>query len=190
VIVADAVVLIFVSSSTHPHARTPEDTRIDPQSARVCFTPACAVPRTGTSQMARWNGAGYALGARSTYQERASSASPLRRQWVKNGGLETCTGGEGEGRAASSSSGGGGGGSNYRCLGEENWQEREKQRQRQREREREKHAKRAKEREREEAEKRDKVDRAFRAWLDRKKKEAQAEREAQRRREEALAKLR
>lgn len=116
--------------------------------------------------------AAAALGPRSSYHERAASASPLHRQWMRHR-QEAWTDGEGEGGDAESK--GLGGGSNRHRTNQDK-QEEEEERQREREQEEEK--------------RRNKVDRAFRAWLDRKKKQAQAEREAQQRREEALAKLR
>lgn len=118
--------------------------------------------------------ASTALGPRSSYHERATSAPPLRRQWLlkRQEAWSDCEG-EGE-RSGEESEGFGGGGTNRRRSTSSTEEE-----ERERERERE-----------QKEEKRRKVDRTFRAWLDRKKKQAQAEREAQRRREEALTKLR
>lgn len=134
------------------------------------------------------------LGPRTSYHERAASASPLHRQWLRKK-REAWADGEGDGGGGRGGDGeqdgaegeGLGGSSDPRRIptsrGKDEESEREREMKRDRERER-------REREQEEEKRRDKVDRAFRTWLDRKKKQAQAEREAQRRREEALTKLR
>ncbi|CAB1098816.1 unnamed protein product [Ectocarpus sp. CCAP 1310/34] len=147
-----------------------------------------------------------ALGARSSYHERASSASPRRRRrrltqirkeaWT-DGERDKGVGGSGstlrspssrhspfawsEESAPFSSAGGrgdeggvgvGGSGSG-RCGGDEEEEERKRRRG-----------------EEEQRRRRDKANRAFREWLGRKKGEAQADREVQRRKEENLEKIR
>lgn len=134
-----------------------------------------------------------ALGTRSSYRERASSASPVRRRWPQQNRQEAWIDGKRDGGGAEISCrsgigiGTGDGCGSYTPLskrdgeavypsagvpGQHNCRADKEQE------------------DREEGQKRHKVDAAFRAWLDRKKKQRQAERKAQQRREEALKNLR
>lgn len=158
----------------------------------------------GAAAAATTPAAASALGARSSYHERTSSTSPHRRRrrltqirkeaWT-DGERDQGVGGSGSTPRSPSSrrspfawseesthfalaAGGrgddGGGSGSGRCGGDEE-EEDEKKRRREEE---------------EQLRRREKADRAFRAWLGRKKREAQADREAQRRKEETLEKLR
>lgn len=184
-----------------------------PSSADATSTTTAAPAPTPAAPAAAASLGRSALGARSSYRERASSASPLRRGWLKqqHGRQKAwvdenreAKGDDERNIGSGNSSGGGvvvggvvgGGGDGYTRL---SWKDERavsasegvpEQHRCPLENEEKEEEEMERERQREEGQRRLKVERAFRAWLDRKKKQEQAEREAQQEREEALQNLR